>query len=268
LLNEVATLFEDNSHATATKERLYRVRADLAGTAASMSWDCGLHRQAQEYYGLALHCACAGGDFVFGAYVLASMAVQLIYLGHPHDALDLIRLAKQRVDQTTDPRVLAHLDTREAWAFAASARIPAFERATMKAHEHLADAPATGGPYWIGHFDTVELSGVTGGRLTELARHSPKEYAERAVAELSYAVQSARVQTGQIFAPDQIDLAECHFLLGDTIAAVEQTNQALNALEYTQSRRPLVRLGELLHQAKRAPGCLQLSMSRAELRKR
>jgi hypothetical protein len=31
-----------------------------------MSWDCGLERQAQEY-GLALHRAYVGGDFVFGA---------------------------------------------------------------------------------------------------------------------------------------------------------------------------------------------------------
>jgi hypothetical protein len=57
----------------------------------------------------------AGGDFVFGANVLAGMARQMICLGHPHDALDFIHLAKQRVDRIADPRVPAMLDTREAW---------------------------------------------------------------------------------------------------------------------------------------------------------
>jgi hypothetical protein len=80
-----------------------------------------------------------------------------------------------------------------------------------------------------------------------------KEHAERAVTELSHAVQSTLAKTGQDFSIDQIALAEGYFLLGDTVAAVEQTNQALNTLECTQSQRPLARLGELLQQAKRAP---------------
>jgi uncharacterized protein YqfA (UPF0365 family) len=99
----------------------------------------------------------------------------------------------------------------------------------------------------------ADVSGVIGGRLLELARHLPKEYAENAVAELSQAVQSSRLKTGRDFTLDQIDLAECYFLLGDTAAAVEQTHQALNALEYAQAKRPIDRLGELFHQAKQAP---------------
>jgi hypothetical protein len=74
------------------------------------------------------------------------MARQLISPGHPHDALALVGLARQRVDRTADPRVLAHLDTWEAAAFAALARIPDFERAIIRGREHLADAPASGGP--------------------------------------------------------------------------------------------------------------------------
>jgi hypothetical protein len=94
---------------------------------------------------------------------------------------------------------------------------------------------------------------VTGGILKELARQSPKEFAEAAIAELSHAVQSTRVKTGRNFAIDQIALVECYFLRGDIASAVEQTNLALNALEHIQSRRPTDRLGQLFHQAKQAP---------------
>jgi hypothetical protein len=72
----------------------------------------------------------------------------------------------------------------------------------------------------------------------------------------------------QNFAIDQIALAECYFLRGDIASAVEQTNLALNALEQSQSRRPTDRLGELFHQAKQAPRCLLLSMSRVEFSRR
>jgi hypothetical protein len=251
VLNEVTTLFEDKGLATATKERIYGVMADLAGVAAELSFDCGLERQAQEYFGLALHCACMGGDFALGANVLAGMARQMIYLGHPDSALALIGLAKQRVGKAADPRVGAHLDTWEAGASAALGLVPAFKRATFQAREQLAAAPASGGPYWIAYFDEADLSGVTGVRLTELARLSPREHAESAIAELSHGLQSTSVKTGSAFATDQIALAECYFLLGDTTAAVEQTNQALNALQHTQSRQPLIWLGQLLDQAKR-----------------
>jgi hypothetical protein len=47
----------------------------------------------------------------------------------------------------------------------------------------------------------------------------------------------ARIKTGRIFALDQIDLAECCFLL---VSAVEQTNQALNALEYRCHSHPKI----------------------------
>jgi hypothetical protein len=253
VLNEVTTLFEDKGLATATKERIYGVMADLAGVAAELSFDCGLERQAQEYFGLALHCACMGGDFALGANVLAGMARQMSYLGHHHDALDLIRLAQQRVDRTTDPRVLAHLDLREASAFAALARVPAFQRATMQAREHFAAATTASGPYWLVYFSAADISGVTGARLMELARREPREYAESAVAELSHAIQSARIKTSRGYVLDQIALAECYFLLGDTPTAVEQANHALSTLEYTQAKLPSVWLGELFQQVKRAP---------------
>jgi transcriptional regulator with XRE-family HTH domain len=253
LLNEVASIFEDDGLSRSAKERLYRVMADLADTAAEISWDCGRGRQAQEYYGLALRCAYMGGDFAFGANVLAGMARQMSYLGHHHDALDLIRLAQQRVDRTTDPRVLAHLDLREASAFAALARVPAFQRATMQAREHFAAATTASGPYWLVYFSAADISGVTGARLMELARREPREYAESAVAELSHAIQSARIKTSRGYVLDQIALAECYFLLGDTPTAVEQANHALSTLEYTQAKLPSVWLGELFQQVKRAP---------------
>jgi hypothetical protein len=97
----------------------------------------------------------------------------------------------------------------------------------MRARQHLADTPASGGPYWIANFDEADFSSVTGGILKELLRQSPKEFAEAAIAELSDAVQSTRVKTSQNFAIDQIALPHCYFLRGDIASVVEETNLAL-----------------------------------------
>lgn len=126
-LNEVAGHLEE--HQTPDIERgLFRVMAHLGGTAATMAWDSGIQKQAQNYYMLALRAAHAGGDVAFGANVLAGMARQMLYRDRPQDALELVHLAQKGAAKGAGPRVRAMLHTREAWAYAALGRPAAFRR--------------------------------------------------------------------------------------------------------------------------------------------
>ena len=59
-----------------------------------MSYDVGLQPTAQKYFVLALHAAKEAGDRPLGSYVLSSMSRQMIHLGRPDDALELIHLAQ------------------------------------------------------------------------------------------------------------------------------------------------------------------------------
>ncbi len=59
-----------------------------------MSYDVGLQPTAQKYFVLALHAAKEAGDRPLGAYVLSDMSRQMIHLGRPDDALELIHLAQ------------------------------------------------------------------------------------------------------------------------------------------------------------------------------
>jgi hypothetical protein len=161
-LNEVAAALDEHQ-APVIEKRLYRVMAHLAGTAATMAWDSGLQRWAQDYYRLALRASHAGGDRVFGANVLAGMARQMLYRDRPQDALELVRLAQHGAREEAGSRVRAMLHTREAWALAAMGRTAAFRRATEQAREELAAENDGEEPYWIAYFDEAELAGVTGG---------------------------------------------------------------------------------------------------------
>lgn len=247
LLKETAAILEDDLPKS-TRERLYRLMANLAETAATMAWDSGLQRQAQGYYDLALRAAYAGRDLAFGANVFAGMARQMISLGHPQDALELIRLAQSQLDSTATPRLMALLHTREAWALAASGRVTAFRRATKQAQEHFGNSAHGQEPHWVSYFDEAELAGVTGGRFLELARLTSRNLAEYASLEIENALLFRGPEAGRSFALDQIGLAESRFLLGDIKAGARQAHKALDALERTTSERAHIQLKELHQQ--------------------
>jgi transcriptional regulator with XRE-family HTH domain len=242
-LNEVAGHL-DGHQAPNVERGLFRVMAYLGGIAATMAWDSGRQQQAQNYYLLALRAAHAGGDFAFGANVLAGMARQMLYRDRPQDALELVHLAQKGASKAAGPRVRAMLHTREAWAYAAMGRAAAFRRATGEAAEALAEADADDGPYWISYFDEAELAGVTGGRLLDMSRTDP-QYAEAAAESIREALVARGGEAGRSHALDLIGLAECHFLMGDVSGAVEQTHRAVDAAARTRSSRVRAQLGQL-----------------------
>ncbi|MFI0188652.1 hypothetical protein ACH4PW_13975 [Streptomyces sp. NPDC017082] len=65
-----------------------------------------------------------------------------------------------------------------------------------------------------------ELAGTTGGRLLELARREPKQYAQTAAQEIRQALTRRGPEASRSHALDRIGLAQCHFLLGDLTGAV------------------------------------------------
>lgn len=218
--------------------------AHLGGIAATMAWDSGQQKQAQNYYMLALRAAHAAGDRAFGANVLAGMARQMLYLDRPQDALELVHLAQRGISHSV-ARVRAMLHTREAWAYAAMGRPAAFRRATGEATEALAEADTDDEPYWIAYFDKSELAGVTGGRLLDMARQDPQSHAEDAATHIRSALTQRGAEAGRSHALDLIGLAECHFLTGDLKSAVEYTHRSVDAAARTQSSRVRTQLAQL-----------------------
>jgi hypothetical protein len=242
-LNEVAAHLDDHQ-ATHIQQRLLRVLAQLSATAASMAWEAGSQRSAQDYYRLALRAAHAGDDTLFGANTLAAMARQMLYLDRPGDALELVHLAQHGIRRQATPRVSAMLATREAWAYAAMGRTGAFHRTTEEAADHLADA-GPDEPYWINYFGEAELNGVTGGRLLDLARHEPRQYAGQAADSIHQALAVRGPEAGRSYTLDIIGLAECNFLTGDLTSAVVHTRKAVQAASTIRSRRVREQLAKL-----------------------
>jgi DNA-binding XRE family transcriptional regulator len=70
--------------------RAFKVAAELSDVVASMSWDAGLHRSAQQYYVLSVQLAKLAHDDRFAAVVLAALARQCYDLGRPRDGLEIV----------------------------------------------------------------------------------------------------------------------------------------------------------------------------------
>lgn len=245
-LNEVADLLRD-SHPDEITRRLFRAMAHLAETAAMMCWDSGRAATAQRYYILALRASKEAREFAFGANILASMARQLLYMGRPDDALELVRLAQDGAGDRATSTVWAMLHTREAWAYAKLGRIQAFKRATGKAEDALANANRDEDPQWIHYFDEAELAGVTGGRYLELAERDPNRSscARDAQALIEKALRLRRSESLRSLGLDQAGLAATFFVQHDLEAGVGAGHQAIDLATQTQSDRVRVQLSEL-----------------------
>lgn len=246
-LNEVADLLTD-THSIAIQRRLFGAMAQLSETAAMMSWDSGHQALAQRYYLLALRASRAAGDRAFTANVMAAMARQLLYLDHPNDALELVRLALDDSTGYTTASVRSMLYTREAWAYAKLGRISAFRRTTGKAEDALTEAKAADDPYWIRYFDAAELAGTTGGRLLELA-HQDQRLADEAAVRITQAITLRRAGRLRSSALDQLGLAEARLIQGEMEEAARLGHQAATLTEQTPSDRVRVKAAELYQHA-------------------
>ena len=126
-LNEVGGMLAYH-HPDHLQRRLWGVAANLAVLAGWMSHDVGLEPTAQKYFVIAAHAAREGGDRPRAGEALSRAARQMVHLGRPDDALDLMKLAKSGSGEQVLPRTRAMLHTIEAWAQASMGRGQAMRR--------------------------------------------------------------------------------------------------------------------------------------------
>ncbi|UGT59772.1 hypothetical protein [Nocardia asteroides] len=234
-LSEVNELVSE-AHPPEIRLRLAGVMAQLAETAAMVSWDSGEQHLAQHYYALAVRAAREAEDPAFAAVVLSGMARQLLSLNQPGDALELIRLAQDHAAGRLTPATEAMLYTRVAWAYAKSGRPTAFRRACDKAHAVLDGADRSGDPHWIRYFDAAELAGTIGGRLLETARREPR-FADEAAVQIGRAIELRRPGRRRSSALDQLNMVEARLIGGELEEACRVGHSALVVAEQTASDR-------------------------------
>ncbi|MFD8933962.1 hypothetical protein ACFV0R_01660 [Streptomyces sp. NPDC059578] len=260
-LHEVTDLLQEPQPA-ATSQRLFKVAAELAELAGWMSYDVGLQPTAQKYFVLALHAAKEAGDKPLGSYVLSSMSRQMIHLGRPDDALELIHLAQYGSRDCASARTQAMLYAMEARAYANMGQPSKVKRAVRMAEDIFGDALECDEPEpdWIGFFTEAELNGENAHSFRDLAYVAGRSPTYAALAEpvMNKAVELfAKDEDHQrSYALNLIGMATVHLLQKEPEESARLAHEALAVAKRVRSERVNTRIRKTVDNAAREYGHL------------
>jgi hypothetical protein len=255
-LHEVTDLLQE-PQPEETARRLFRCAAELAELAGWMSYDVGLQPNAQKYFVLALHAAKEAGDKPLGSYVLSSMSRQMIHLGRPDDALELIHLAQYGSRDCATSRTQAMLYAMEARAYANMGQPSKCKRAVRMAEDTFADVGLDGEPEpdWIRFFSEAELNGENAHSYRDLAYVAGRSptYASLAEPVMRRAVElfEGDEEHQRSYALNLIGMATVHLLKREPEQSAALTQTALDAAKKVRSERVNNRLRKTVDTAAR-----------------
>ncbi|MFF5535238.1 hypothetical protein ACFY71_22595 [Streptomyces cinerochromogenes] len=260
-LHEVTDLLQE-PQPEATTRKLFQVAAELAELAGWMSYDVGLQPTAQKYFVLALHAAKEAGDKPLGSYILSSMSRQMIHLGRPEDALELIHLAQYGSRDCASPRTQSMLYAMEARAYANMGQPGKTKRAVRMAEDTFAEADEWDepDPDWIRFFSEAELYGENSHSFRDLAYVAGRSptYASLAEPLMRRAVElfAKDSEHQRSYALNLIGMATVHLLQREPEESTTYAAQAMDIAKKVRSERVNTRIRKTVDTAVRDYGDL------------
>ncbi|MFJ9247050.1 hypothetical protein [Streptomyces sp. NPDC101776] len=268
-LHEVTDLLQE-PQPEATNRKLFKVAAELAELAGWMSYDVGLQPTAQKYFVLALHAAKEAGDKPLGSYVLSSMSRQMIHLGRPDDALELIHLAQYGSRDCASPRTQSMLYAMEARAYANMGQPGKCKRAVRMAEDTFGDVHDWDDPDpdWIRFFSEAELYGENSHSYRDLAYVAGRSPAYASLAEpvMQRAVDLfAKDDVHQrSYALNLIGMATVHLLRREPEQSAVLATEAMTVAKKVRSERVNTRIRKTVDTAVRDFGELAVVVDLTE----
>ncbi|MER5544659.1 transcriptional repressor NsdA [Streptomyces sp. NPDC002586] len=260
-LHEVTDLLQE-PQPEATTRKLFKVAAELAELAGWMSYDVGLQPTAQKYFVLALHAAKEAGDKPLGSYILSSMSRQMIHLGRPDDALELIHLAQYGSRDCASPRTQSMLYAMEARAYANMGQPGKTKRAVRMAEDTFAEADEWDepDPDWIRFFSEAELYGENSHSFRDLAYVAGRSptYASLAEPLMQRAVElfAKDSEHQRSYALNLIGMATVHLLQREPEQSTAFATRAMDIAKKVRSERVNTRIRKTVDTAVRDYGDL------------
>ena len=148
----VTDLIDQRRYTSQVGLRLHASVGELLRLAGWLSFDSGLHAQAQRFWVAGLYAAHAAGDRGLGANILGFMSCQAKDIGQIREAVTLAETARTGYPASS-PQVATILDLRAAEAYANAGEAGRCRKAIDSAFTRFTDTPAsTGNPpwsYWI-----------------------------------------------------------------------------------------------------------------------
>ncbi|MFI6210291.1 Tat pathway signal protein [Streptomyces sp. NPDC051041] len=242
-LAEVARRIQDGVPPS-LKARVFAATADLAALAGWTSHDCGRYATAQRYWSYGIYAASEAGQPDRKVEIVTRMSHQMIYRGHPKDALGLLEVT---VAKANLPATRALVASQTSRVHAALGNEHDAERHLGAADELVADGPGDDVPEWAAYFDAAEHAGaraVSARDLTGIGR--PR----RASDHFTDALALRRPGFDRVKVMDRVGLAAALFTENEPEQGAAAAHQALYEAARIDSTLVASRLNTLLDAAR------------------
>ncbi|MET9087385.1 Tat pathway signal protein [Streptomyces sp. NPDC004237] len=239
-LGEIADRIKDGVPPS-LKTRVFAATADLAALAGWVSHDAGRYPTAQRYWSYGVYAAGEAGQRDRGVEIVTRMSHQMIYLGHPQDALGLLGIAAKHA---TLPATRALVASQTGRVHAALGDEHQADQYLGTADGLLSDGLGDDVPGWVDYFDAAEHAGaraVSARDLADLGR--PRKWAS---AHFKGALALRKPGFDRVRIMDRIGLAAALFHEGEAEQATDAAHQALDQAARLDSTLVTSRLNSLL----------------------
>lgn len=242
-LAEVARRIQDGVPPS-LKARVFAATADLAALAGWVSHDCGRYATAQRYWSYGIYAASEARQPNRGVEIVTRMSHQMIYLGHPGDALGLLGVAAAKASL---PATRALVASQTGRVHAALGDERQAEKHLHAADELVADGLGDDIPEWVSYFDAAEHAGARAVSARDLA-----EAGRPRAASVHFTDALALRKPGfeRVRVMDRIGLAAALFNEGEPEQAAAEAQQALDDATRVDSTLVASRLNTLLDAAR------------------
>lgn len=242
-LAEVARRVQDGVPPS-LKARVFAATADLAALAGWVSHDCGRYATAQRYWSYGIYAASEAGQPDRGVEIVTRMSHQMIYLGHPGDALGLLGVAAAKANL---PATRALVASQTGRVHAALGNERDAERHLGAADELVADGLGDDVPEWVAYFDAAEHAGARAVSARDLADVGRPR---RASDHFTDALALRRPGFDRVKVMDRIGLAAALFTENEPEQGAAAAHQALDDAARIDSTLVASRLNTLLDAAR------------------
>ncbi|WP_434600109.1 Tat pathway signal protein [Streptomyces sp. A5-4] len=243
-LAEVARRIQDGV-SPSLKTRVFAATADLAALAGWVSHDAGRYPVAQRFWSYGIYAAGEAGQRDRGVEIVTRMSHQMIYLGHPADALGLLGVAAQKAKM---PATRALVASQTGRVHAALGDEHQADRHLGAADELLADGLGDDVPEWVGYFDAAEHAGARAVSARDLAGLGGPRRAASLHFEDALALRKPGFDRVKVM--DRVGLAAALFDEGEAERGAAAAHQALDDAARVDSTLVASRLNSLLDAAR------------------
>lgn len=227
------------------RARLHVTIGVLAMRAAWCNGDNGHHQRARDLFILAVEAAVQADEPDLRAHILAEAAAHHHQLGHPAEAMTILRLAEG--DERIGPAVRCLLAGVRARLHATRGDRRACLRAVEQVDTFSAQVDGYAVPAWMGDWEPAHVDALAGHALATLTTATGHD-TDRAEAHkrLHAAVDGlANTERTRATVLGQLQLAHMHHRHGDSVEAAAWWQAATVSAAAVRSGRVLARLAGL-----------------------